>query len=740
MPNSLLQGFVHFRLTRRPQARRVHPNRVWMLLLSGLLIVLVNSTGARAQQSSSQPDDVVRISTELVQTDVMVFDRDGRFVDGLKPEQFELRVDGKPRPISFFERITAGKYNEEAQLAAARGKPNSTTTETGVKPMDRGRTVFFFVDDLHHSIASLIHTRKTLLAFINNEMGQNDQIAIASASGQIGFLQQLTDNKAVLRAAIARLTLPSQPSRDLHRPTMTEPMALGIERQNDPDLLNYFTEPMVRDGTPREIAESIVRGRAKEILKLAAYLTKNTLATLETLARRAGGVPGRKLVFFISDGFVLNTSDGEMFERLRNITNTASRNSLVIYTVDSRGLTVGSIGDASMDGGLDLSGRASRYLSDEVSVSQEPLRTLAANTGGRALLNTNSPLPLITKAVEETSVYYLLAWRPEDEKQRVDKFRRIEVSLRDRRDLTVSVRRGYYDVIVKPIAKRNEAPPKPPAVKSSDEELREAIKAAYPENTLPTSLSLVYLDVPDKGMVLASSMQIGRQFISFGLDGNKQKGLVDIAGVVMNAHGKQVASFRDRLDIVLNSPNATGLSNGDLVYNYQSTLVSGLYQVRVAARDNKSGKIGSASEWIELPDLASGRLSLSSLLLGEVTNQADGSSASTASTAQPSVSFDRRFSQTSKLRFMTFIYNAARGANASPDVALQVQVLRDDQPVLTTALRKVQHQDATDLARLAYAAELSLESMLPGHYVLVITVIDRVAKTSASQRSAFEIE
>ena len=90
---------------------------------------------------------------------------------------------------------------------------------------------------------------------------------------------------------------------------------------------------------------------------------------------------------------------------------------------------------------------------------------------------------------------------------------------------------------------------------------------------------------------------------------------------------------------------------------------------------------------------------------------------------------------------MTFIYNAARGPDKGlPDVALQLQFLRDDQPVLTTALRKVEQGDAADLTRLAYAAEISLDSMLPGRYILLVTVIDRIAKTSASQRADFEID
>src|SRR5205085_7687351 len=121
--------------------------------VTSLLCVFCTADAQQSQPATQQQtDDVVRISTELIQTDVMVFDRQGRFVDDLKPEQFELRVDGKPVPISFFERVTAGSGNEEAQLAAARGGANlSAVKDAGVKPLDRGRTFFFFVDDLHQS-------------------------------------------------------------------------------------------------------------------------------------------------------------------------------------------------------------------------------------------------------------------------------------------------------------------------------------------------------------------------------------------------------------------------------------------------------------------------------------------------------------------------------------------------------------------------------------------------------------
>ena len=203
----------------------------WLLCL--LVYLLVGSPVGQGQtpqvppaksQTDQDQQDVLRIYTQLVQTDVMVFDKQGRFVNGLKSGDFELRIDGTPKPVEFFEKITAGSSNEEAQIAAARGssKQPNASQPVGPAPLDRGRPIFFFVDDLHLDLTALETTRKLIARFIENEMGQNDEAAIASASGQIGFLQQLTNNKSVLRAALARLKLRPYSVRDLERPTMTE--------------------------------------------------------------------------------------------------------------------------------------------------------------------------------------------------------------------------------------------------------------------------------------------------------------------------------------------------------------------------------------------------------------------------------------------------------------------------------------------------------------------------------------
>jgi hypothetical protein len=99
---------------------------------------------------TEQAEEVLRINTELVQTDVMVFDKQGHFVNDLRPQDFELRIDGKVQPISFLELVSTRRANEESQLAAARGfRPGKAERAPVSVELDRRRVIFFYVDDLN---------------------------------------------------------------------------------------------------------------------------------------------------------------------------------------------------------------------------------------------------------------------------------------------------------------------------------------------------------------------------------------------------------------------------------------------------------------------------------------------------------------------------------------------------------------------------------------------------------------
>lgn len=693
--------------------------------------------------SRQDPTEVLRVYTDLVQTDVMVFNKRGAFVNGLKREDFELRIDGKLKPIDFFEKVTSGSASEEAQLAAARGSTRSDTNQpTSSIPLDRGRPIFFYIDDLHLDFRSVKTTQKLITDFIEKQMGQNDEVAIASSSGQIGFLQQLTDNKAVLRAAVERLKLRTYSVRDFETPPMTEYQALLVDNY-DRDVADYFIDQLIAKspGLSREIAGQMVRARAATLLRQAATVTANTLSGLEGLVRSANKLPGRKLVFFISDGFFLDDRNADASFKLRRITSAAARSGVVIYSLDSRGL-VTTFSDASTESQFDPTGRLLRAAGGELSASQNGLNALARDTGGKAFFNSNAMEPGLTRAVKETSTYYLLAWKPERDAKDPNKFRRIEVRIAGKPDLTVQVRRGFFDVepelpATKPKQEKDQSIPQ----KEPEVELRKVISSPYPDRGIPVSLRLSYVNTPDKGELLLATMQVPTEFLSFAPLKGKETAAVAVAGTVYNDKGLVGGGFNKQ--ITISATAATSGSSGEtLVYGYSISVTPGLYQVRVGARDDKSGRAGSAHAWIEIPNLASGQLAMSSLIIGARAQTGVSNASASPNLSNPTeLNVTHRFSATDFLRFLLFVYNAVPApADAKPDVAIQVQVVRDDQPVITAALKKISLEGVEDLKRIPYAAEISLEGLPAGRYVLHVTVVDRVAKRSVSQQTRFEIE
>ena len=714
------------------------PIRRKCLPLFLFLLTAWSATSAQTPTPSPTPksqDDVVRVYTELVQTDVMVFDKGGKFIKNLTAKDFELRVDGKPRTIQGFEEIAAGS-DEESQLAAARGA--TTINLKRPVPLDRGRIVFFYLDDFHMDLQGVVAARKVINHFIDNEMGQNDQAAIASATGQIGFLQQLTNDRMILRKALERLSPRSYSVRDGDRPPMSEYQAYLIDR-NDRQVTDYFISETLRQnpGMTPNVAAGLVRARASAAQSQGARFSQNTLIGLEGLIKGAKNLPGRKVVFLLSGGFLVENQRSDTQDRLRRITNAAAKSGVVIYSMDTRGL-VATLEDISVDKPFDPGGQLTLSEHQELTATQDGLNALAVDTGGKAIFNTNDLRRGLAPAIKETSTYYLLAWKPDAESEKGSKFRNLEVKLVGHPDLIVRVRKGYFDL--DPAPPTTVAKEQPPPVKTAASRLREAIAAPYPQRELPILLSADYYDVPNKGPALSTAIHVPGEFLVFGQqpDG-KIQAVIDISAAYFDEKGTVKDSFMER--IVTTAPTLEKAQNyrNDVTFTYPAKLAPGIYQVRVAARDDKSDKVGSAHAWVEIPDLANKKLAMSSLLLGEKT-QAMMTNVANDGTDPVALSASHRFHRESMLRFLIFAYNSAFSpTDQKPDVAVQVQVVRDDQPVVTTALRKLNTEGVTDLTRIPYAAEIPLNELLPGRYLLNVTLIDRVSKQSTSRQTHFDV-
>jgi VWFA-related protein len=731
------------------------------IIISVLTISLV-ITAAVGQEPRPANDDAVRITTDLVQTGVVIVDKHGRFVDGLKPEEFLLKVDGRTVTPSFFERVIAGTVREEKLERSAAKAAAAPMTPTGATY--RGRTIIFFIDDLHLSAASVQRTRKAILDFVDNEMSIEDQVAIATPSGQLGFLQRFSDHKSVVRAAVSRLNHKPYTIRDTEQIPMTEYQAMRIE-QGDQSALHYFATELMKannitvpggigppsggpvaarvrggkttSGITGESAQRMVKDRAHMLMRQSESVTSATLTALERLMRAASQMSGRKLLFFVSDGFFLNDKNTGYSNKISRIADAAVRGNLVIYSIDARDL-VASI-EASSNR-ADPNGQLSRTNVGELQASQDGLNALAADTGGKAFFNAGAVTAAIKEALRETSNYYLLAWRPNSEDQKSPNFKRLEISISSRPDLSVRIARGFFSSEPKPEEKAGEANKPTTDTAATDASLNvggalmSALAAPSARTGLPTKLSVSFVDVPGSGPVLTAATQMSTEGLGYGADG-KQPAAIDLAGVVLNDQGKQAGSFKTRINV--NPVTATAIKDPSVVYSHKLPLRPGIYQVRVAARDDKTGSVGSAAQWIDIPDLSSKKLTLSTLLLGgHISNSVQDKKAGGEHVL---FSVDHRFARESTLTFFTIIYNAATAAAPKLDAQIEIQRGGGQRVVVSPVLPVVVEPNA-DLARIPYGANVGLKTLAPGRYVLKVTVTDRNANASATNQVILDVE
>lgn len=705
-----------------------------------LILLLVCCSIAQAQEP-----EVVRINTDLVQTTFTVLDKKGNFVEGLQRDQFELIVDGKPRPLAFFERVAAGSARE-AELANL-----SNATDATAKPITPtrvpGRTIVFFIDDLHLSPDSMNRTKMMLQHFLDREMNSKDNVAIATASGQVGFLEQFTNNRTVLDAAMSRLIPRPYDAYGYsagNSTKMTEYMALAIDTtKNDNKVLDFYVQECMKGASTfkktdyvkaliRATCETQVKSSARAVLLQAAQITQNTYYSLESLMRSASRAPGRKLSFFISDGFLLDAGPhaAAVRDKLEHVIDAAQRAGVVVYTIHAPGLVNNTYVDPGNKRPLDIAGRLDIASAGELAATQDALHAMAYDTGGRALRGTNFFDKWVNAVLDETSNYYVVAWRPEKEEEKTLKFRDVKITIVGHPELSVRAPRGYVTGPAPAVSAANQ---KAPAVnkgpKTPDNELRDALSDFYPLGGLPTLLSLTYLNTPANGLVVTSSIEISASGVIYGSDG-KQPATIKLAGVVLNDKGKIASSFRNQLNI--DPPKAGG--SDAIFYNHHTPLTPGIYQFRVAARDEKSGRVGSAIQWIVIPDLTKSQLTLSSVLLGGQVLEDKNK----VGTPHVQLSVDHSFPRASQLGYWVFVYNAKRDTGGNPQLMVQTQVLRDGQAVLSSPQRRVSSA-GQDIERIPFGEELALKTLAPGKYDLKVIVTDGVAGTSATQVADFVV-
>lgn len=694
------------------------------------------------QAPNPEDDDVVRISSNLIQLDVTVTDKDGRPISDLGPGDFEVQENGHNRTISNFSFIGAGS-NSSLGLAGARtenGPVRPPVTPARVRTEQVHRTFALVVDDLGLSFESMHRVPDALRKFVDQSMQPGDLVAIIRTGGGSGALQQFTTDKAVLHAAIDRLRWTavgrgrSGAFTPLRGAESVPPSTaqLGANR-SDGDA------PKIDPTEANAIEEANLDNLAHE-----SY-TVGTLGALNYVVRGLRELPGRKSLVLFSDGFQINTSrnteNPHTKEAMRRLTDLCNRSSVVLYTIAATGVI--PVGPTAVD---DMSSISTRNIdrirsnrSQEVLDTESGLAYLARETGGIALNNTNDLGDGLRRIVADQNGYYLIGYQPDEETfdaQRL-RYNTIKVSVK-RSGLNARYRSGFYNYSDEPAADR-------PAT-SRSKALATALMSPFSASGSQLRLTSIFGNDAAAGSYLRSYLHIRAQDLTFAptSDGS-HKVEFDLLAITFGDTDKPVDQISKTFKMQLREVEYQNALRSGIVYTATVPIKKpGAYQLRVAVRDVASGRIGSASQFVEVPDLTNDRLVLSGIAAFGTDPAAVGNKPAGNHTASATLSPDedpeagaatRRLRKGMVLSYGCYIYNAqVDRSTRRPQLSTRVRLFRDGQEVFTGDALAYQPA-GDDLRRLPLTGALQLGTgMPPGEYVLQVIVTDALAK--AKQRVA----
>lgn len=652
-------------------------------------VAVVLGAGIALAQQPERSGQVLRIGVDLVQVDATVTDARGRHVPDLTAGDFEVLQDGRPQRVTAFSYVRVAPSVEPAAAGRVTGPLGPSAA---LKPDQVRRTIAIVVDDLGLSFESAYRAREVLRKFLDTQMQRGDLVAILRTGAGSGALQQFTSDRRVLDAAVERV-----------RYNMLSRVA-----------------PFTAGG---EAEQAFERSRNE-------IFTAGTLGAITYVIRGIGALPGRKSVIVLSDGFRLTDADdspGRVFDAMRQLVDAANRAGVVVYTIDTRGLVV--TGPTAED----RDAAAAEGRAEELRATQDGLHFLAQETGGLFLRDNNDLGAGVQRALDDQQGYYLLGYAPDSATFSTGtrpRYHRLSVRVK-RPGLRVRSRRGFFGV-----PDRIAAPPTPA------NRMVAAVTSPFAGGDIRLRLSSFFGHDAKAGSVVLSVMHIDARDLTFTAqpDGTRSAELETLA--VTFAEDGQVADQNSRRYkfSMPEEAHARALAQG-LIYRIRVPLKRpGPYQLRIALRDSGSDRIGSASQFVDVPDVKKGRLALSGLVI-------EGSKRTTPEEADNVVEHEdpratvalRAFRQGTSATYFCEVYNARRGKDNRPQLESTTRLYRDGVEVFNSAPRAVEL--AGDGKRTIAAGMLQFgPSMPPASYLFEVTVVDKLAKKNNRSTQTIDFE
>jgi VWFA-related protein len=687
------------------------------VLLAAVLLASVPGGSAPAQATKpqdivkDQSKDAIKITADLVQIDAVVTDKNNKPVSGLKREDFELFDNNKSQLITHFA------YEVSEAKAVAEDTEQLKSLPRVITAAQVKRVIGFVVDTLHMKPENVYRTRQMLDDFIDNKMNPGDLVLILPTAGGAGLFQQFTSDQRLLHRAAGKLR-PFEFSND------TTP-----HRSLNTGLPSAQTGMMGPRMGSRGMAASGPRAASPPLNKvdpLEEYDARATLSTLNNLIKSMGKLPGRKLGVFVSEG--VRIFQTETSSDLIETTTLAQRANVVFYSIDPRGLDSLSLNASDDPGDQDINDFMSSKR-DDFFESQDSLNALAVDTGGKFFRNNNDIKAGLNDMLEENSAYYVLGFQPEASKWD-GKYHKVKVALRGHPELKVSTRKGYLA--------RTEKPKEKPDMDPRVAENIEAINSPMVRRDIDLQLTPFVRDNEKREPILTTLLHIDASRLHFNqVDGKYQDKLL-LSGFMLDSSGKAVDTFANDLTMNLLPKTYESAMKQGFLQTRELTIKPGVYQFRVLVREEGSGLIGTANNFVEVPDLKSDHLALSSIFTdsGVAANTKDAQSAGQGNTLS-----QRRYPRGSQFQYLLVIYNATGDHDNKTQLEMRTRILKGGRVIFDSKPRSPQvFEGSTSPSRIMTGGLLTLGPLAPDDYTLEITVVDKLRKKESRRVARQEID
>ncbi len=725
-----------------------------------ILTFLIQISFAQTPQTQPTPpieDDgeVVKISTNLIQMDVVVTDKKGNQIADLTAEDFEIYENGKKQVITNFSYIVTNSRMEisnESNLPKTDSKNINQTPIPPVKlnPGQVRRTYALVVDDLGLSFESVFYVKKALKKFVDEEVQEGELVAIIRTGGGIGALQSFTNNKQQLYASIDKIRWNSN-GRSGIGPFNPIESTLKEDLQG-----TARSDGSVRGGQGNNEDKEFERQIDEYRQSNFAY---GTLGALRYIVKGMKDLPGRKSVVLFSEGFQSLSRENGMavssgvFDDLTRLAEYANRSSVVFYTLDPRGLVnplaataedkISSIfpGDLSSGDKFDTDPRALR--NSQLIESQQTLAYLANQTGGIPFANRNDLNKGLREVVEDQKGYYLIAYEPADETFDPKKSRYNNLKIKVLRNNTsVRYRSGFFGIPDEKLAVTTN--------QTIGQQIYGALTSPFGASDISLSINTIFAENPQQGTFIKSIVFIDGKDLKFtdDTDGTK-KANFDIIAMTFGDNGQPIDEASKNYTIKVSEENYRRILEKGFVYDLIIPIKTpGAYQFRVALRDSANGKLGAASQFIEIPNLKKKQLTLSSLILNGYSAedwQKVSAGQMISSRSEESGNFEmnvatalRQFKTGTVLQYGYIIYNAKNSGKQPLQLEIQAKIFRDGKVILEGTPTAFDTKNQTDLSRIEAAGAITLgKNLEPGNYVLQVIVTDKMAKRKYQTNSSW---